>query len=67
MSRKENSKNKNSSKKRQNKNSKQKRSMNEMKYEIANEFGVDLGPEVSSRCNDKLKEGMTRSSKKKSK
>ncbi len=49
-------------------------SMNDMKYEIANEFGVDLGPEASSRCNGKVGGEMTkrlvdiaRSSKKKSK
>ena len=26
--------------------------MDSMKYEIANEFGVDLGPDFSSRCNN---------------
>ena len=49
MPRKKNSEKKNKIKKRKNSNSKKSReSMNSMKYEIANEFGVDLGPEASS-------------------
>ncbi len=79
MSRKKNSENKkNNSQKRQNKRNSNSRksneSMNQMKYEIANEFGVDLGPEASSRCNGTVGGEMTkrlvdmaRSSKKKSK
>ena len=82
MSRKKNSENKkNNSQKRQNRQNnksnnsrKSRESMDQMKYEIANEFGVDLGPEASSRCNGKVGGEMTkrlvdiaRSSNKKSK
>ncbi len=70
MARKQSSKsNRKSSKKR---NARQ--SMDKMKYEIANEFGVNLGPEASSRCNGqvggemtKRLVGMARNSKKKNK
>lgn len=78
MSRKKNNEKKNNNnRKRQNKqnNSSQKReSSSNMKYEIANEFGTDLGPEADSRCNSKVGGEMTkqladmaRSSKKRSK
>ena len=48
-------------------------SMDQMKYEIANEFGVDLGPGASRRCNEakgemtKHQSEMDRKSRKKSK
>ena len=31
-----------------------KQSMDNMKYEIANEFGVNLGPDASSRSNGRV-------------
>ncbi|MBQ1812495.1 MAG: small, acid-soluble spore protein, alpha/beta type [Bacilli bacterium] len=77
MSRKKNSEKQNSnSRKKQNRqnNSSKRESSNQMKYEIANEFGANLGPETDSRCNGKVRGEMTkqladmsRSSKKRSK
>jgi len=46
------------SEKRNNKNARQ--SMDKMKYEIANEFGVNLGPEASSRSNGTVGGEMTK-------
>ena len=54
----ERSKKNNKSQKKNNKNARQ--SMDEMKYEIANEFGVNLGPEASSRCNGQVGGEMTK-------
>ena len=64
MSRKQNRKSNSSksrskrSEKKNNKNARQ--SMDKMKYEIANEFGVNLGPEASSRSNGQTGGEMTK-------
>ena len=51
---------KNSTSKTAKSNNNAKQSMYKMKYEIANEFGVNLGPDASSRSNGSVGGEMTK-------